>query len=78
METPSKVRSRLAVHSYRGHFFDEPDGVPVSHGCIPSYASIAAIYPRKTDRIAFYSSKKNARTLAYVQNLLYLCTIFVN
>ena len=42
------------------------------HRYIPSYASIAAIYLYKTDKIPFYLAK-NTRTLAYVQFLLYLC-----
>ena len=54
-------------------FFDEPNGFLFLCAYISSYASIAAIYPHKIDRILFYSSKKMLECL----HMCNFCCTFV-
>ena len=68
-ELPSQGSSPPAGHTQRRVFFVQPNGFRILHPYISSYASIAAIYRHKIQKIAFYGTK-NARMFAYVQFLL--------
>ena len=69
MGTPSKVRSRVAGHIQRRVFFCQACGSPFLRRYIPSYASIAAIYRCKKERILFFLAKKYPNAC--------ICAIFV-
>ena len=53
-----KAEASCSPYAKASIFFDEPNGFLFLCAYISSYASIAAIYPHKIDRILFYSSKK--------------------
>ena len=69
MGTPSKVQSHFAGYINKGgDFFCRARRLPILHAYISSYASIAAIYSCKIDRILFYSAKKISECLHICKN----------